>query len=354
MSFPRELPVSSHYRLWYLLGAVCSKLEQVAKTPAMPEEHARIAADYMFLGVQATCAIHGNSMRESEIREIEAKAEPQGARECEISNVLQACHALVRVSRRSAPPALDADYICRINATILNGLELEEGAQAGVPVDENAARKLGEYCAWMESETFRAAESMRMTMALLKAALAHVYLLWISPFAEGNARTARLVEYMLLLQAGVPAPAAALPGMHYSRTQEQFRSRLAELEQPGEQNFDRFLIYALQGFSEGLDTLLARQRECTLESAWTNHVHAVFRGTLIEKTAKRRRALLLSMPATPVEITKYRDLPQELYYEYYKNKSLRTLTRDLAELVDMGLLEHTESGYRARRELMQG
>ncbi|WP_433223897.1 Fic family protein [Dactylosporangium sp. CS-047395] len=49
---------------------------------------------------------------------------------------------------------------------------------------------------------------MAFPLAMIKAMLAHLYLAWIHPFGDGNGRTARLIESQLLLQAGVPVPAA--------------------------------------------------------------------------------------------------------------------------------------------------
>ena len=49
-----------------------------------------------------------------------------------------------------------------------------------------------------------------MAEGILKATLAHLYIAWIHPFGDGNGRTARLVEFMLLSRAGVPSPSAHL------------------------------------------------------------------------------------------------------------------------------------------------
>jgi Fic family protein len=40
--------------------------------------------------------------------------------------------------------------------------------------------------------------------AILKAILAHLCLAWIHPFGDGNGRTARLVEFQILIFPGCP------------------------------------------------------------------------------------------------------------------------------------------------------
>jgi hypothetical protein len=53
---------------------------------------------------------------------------------------------------------------------------------------------------------------------LIAAVVAHVYFEWIHPFGDGNGRTGRLIELKLLLEAGVPQPAAHLLSNHYNAT----------------------------------------------------------------------------------------------------------------------------------------
>lgn len=54
--------------------------------------------------------------------------------------------------------------------------------------------------------------------AIFKAVVAHLYLAWIHPVGDGNGRTARLVEFQILLSSGVPSPAAHLLSNHYNQT----------------------------------------------------------------------------------------------------------------------------------------
>ncbi len=63
-------------------------------------------------------------------------------------------------------------------------------------------------CKWLND--FRIDDDeLTFTAAILRAALAHLYVAWIHPFGDGNGRTARLVEFQILIQSGVPLPAVA-------------------------------------------------------------------------------------------------------------------------------------------------
>ena len=46
--------------------------------------------------------------------------------------------------------------------------------------------------------------------AILKAIFAHLYLVWIHPFGDGNGRTARLLEFHILTAASLPYPVTHL------------------------------------------------------------------------------------------------------------------------------------------------
>ncbi len=369
LQFPVEIPVTSHYRLWSLLGEVSAQLREVQAAVLPPQEAAEVKETYLRRGAAAIYSASGNQLSENEIDDIARCGEEgrlgESAREAEIWNVLQACRGLVRATRKETPPKLDTDYLGRINATVLAGLELPPGESAGevrsgerggmgVPAAE-CRLCLERYCAWLASATFAAQRvDLQVVIGILRAMMAQVYLLRISPYAEGNTRTARLTELYLLLLAGVPAPAAMLPAVHYAATRNRFVEELATLDVPeGTVLMDSYFIYALQGWADALRALLAGLRERGLRAAWRLHVQDVFRHASTEKTATRRRDLLLSLPAHLTPIAKFADIPHEVFYTHYRHKNLRTLTRDLAELVQMGLLESTGGGFRPRMETLR-
>ncbi len=68
---------------------------------------------------------------------------------------------------------------------------------------------------------------MRFAVTVAKAVLAHLYIAWIHPFADGNGRTARLVEFQILAQSGlIPLPAANLLRDHYNKTRDRYYAEL--------------------------------------------------------------------------------------------------------------------------------
>ncbi|CED92167.1 Fido domain [Actinomyces succiniciruminis] len=69
-------------------------------------------------------------------------------------------------------------------------------------------------------------------MAFILATLAHLHLTWIHPFGDGNGRMSRLLEFELLIRAGVPVPAAHLLSDHYNKTRDMYYSILEQTGVP--------------------------------------------------------------------------------------------------------------------------
>ena len=111
-----------------------------------------------------------------------------------------------------------------------------------------------------------------------------------------------------------------------------------------------FIKYALRGFVDGLRSQLEVVRLQQWEVAWQNHVHDLFRNRTSESDVRRRHLVLdLSERADPVPLSKLREVSARVAAAYAK-KTLKTLSRDAAALVDMGLIEQHGEGYRAKKE----
>lgn len=372
--FSPQLPIRARYSpLWFLLGQVCSKILHLSSSPASPEVHFRLNYVYLLKGVQATTAIEGNTLTEAEINQIaEGKAKIAKSKqyqEQEVKNVLEACNRLVDdVCRHHI--ALTPEYICQLNATVLKNLETKDGiipgqvrdfsvvignVYRGAPAHECDAL-LAMLCEWLSSDAFAAPEGMEQSVAIIKAIIAHIYLAWIHPFGDGNGRTARLVELFILLDAGVPVPAAHLLSNHYNKTRDAYYRRLAELSRlkdGGYPDFDEFLVYAIQGLADGLQEQLDLIQEYQLNVTWVSLVYSHFQKVSKTALGKRRRDLLLSLPNGVTKITRFGDISQTVFYEHYKDKTLRTLYRDLDELVKANLLLETPDGYLANRDMVK-
>jgi Fic family protein len=192
---------------------------------------------------------------------------------------------------------------------------------------------------------------LRFPLAVLKAILAHLYVAWIHPFGDGNGRTARLIEFQLMIEAGAPTPAAHLLSNHYNRTREAYLVELDRTSRAEGFPVERFILYALQGLVDELRDQIEVVREHQKEVMWQKIVHDSYRDE--DTPAKRRqRHLILDMPpGQAVPRAKLREVSIRVAGEY-AGSGTKTLTRDVNELLSRNLLLKRRTGYLANRGIV--
>jgi Fic family protein len=356
---------------WMLLGEACSKCEHISSVPLQPKTAAYLHQLYLAKGALATTAIEGNTLTEDEVvKHLEGKLRLPPSKQYlarEIDNIVAACNRIRDELQSAGDLKLDAERIKRFNGEVLSKLDVEKGVVPGAvrTYSVGVARYRGapaedcEYllerlCTWLASPELSpsdVAPEMRMAHAIIRAILAHLYLAWIHPFGDGNGRTARLVEFFILQISGVPTPAAHLLSNHYNQTRSEYYRQLDQASQSGGEVLP-FIKYAFRGFVDGLRSQLEVIREPQWDVAWVNYVHDRFRSRTSESEVRRRHLVLdLSELSEPVPLVKLREISPRIAAAYAK-KTLKTLSRDLTALVEMGLIEQSRDGYRAKTEII--
>jgi len=231
----------------------------------------------------------------------------------------------------------------------LKGLPLPEHVEPGktrkcsvgvgrykAPPWEDCQYLLERLCRFLNYDLQQPTEDMSTGFGVLLAIIAHLYIAWIHPFGDGNGRTARLVEFQILLSRGVPDIAAHLLSNFYNQTREQYYRELATASQSGG-DVSGFLRYAVQGLRDQLDEQIRHIREFQWNVVWRDFVYETFREQSGD-AAHRRRRLALELPqACSVETGKLKRLTPEIAV-LYANRTNKTLTRDLNELEKMKLI----------------
>jgi Fic family protein len=370
LSFSLDLSRAS-WDFWIASGEALSKCEHLAGVPLGPEAAGELMKVYLAKGALATTAIEGNTLTESEVRQrIEGTLKLPPSKEYlgkEIDNIVQASNHVLDACRGGSPCPLTIDTILDFNRQVLTGLELEEHIQPGklrnysVGVADYRGAPAGDLhelldrlCKWLAEpwldslQSPRARDRTRLE-AILKAIIAHLYLAWIHPFGDGNGRTARLVEFFILANAGIPFPAAHLLSNHYNETRAVYYRQLSLASKSGG-NIMPFCIYAIRGFVDQLRTQIEFIRDQQWTLFWQNHVHQTLGDS---DTARRRRYLVLDLANSPVPIPKSKltDVSVRVL-RHYLNKDEKTLSRDLQELEKKKLIVKTDAGYRANKEIV--
>ena len=359
------------YTMWLQLGEAQAKCEQVKGSPLLPEVEQSLYQMFLAKGALATTAIEGNTLSEPEALQLlkgELKLPPsQEYLGQEIDNVIEACILIEERVLNAASAKLSVDTIKELNALILKDLPRNEdvypgqirehqvnvGYYRGAP-PQDCEYLLTALCRWLNSFSAavgiaNAKRKYRVAFGILKAILAHVYLAWIHPFGDGNGRTARLVEFQILLSSGAPSTAAHLLSNFYNRTRTEYYRQLHIASQSG---IVPFIKYALQGFVDELNEQLQMIEEQQLDVHWTNYVHRRFRDRN-SPTDIRRRQLVLDLTAKvePVPLAQLRYISPRIA-EAYAGKTDKTVQRDVNRLAEMDLVKYSNKGVQGRRERM--
>lgn len=353
-------------RLWMLLGEARSKCDHLAGVPLPPLLARELHQLYLAKGALATTAIEGNTLSEEQVVEhLEGRLRlprSQAYLTREIDNIVTACNQILDALKRGGTSAVEPKEVMRFNLQVLSGLDADPevvpgsirrhavgaGRYPGAPA-EDCEYLVEKLCGWLSSSSFDLGSDFGLAAAIFKAVIAHLYIAWIHPFGDGNGRTARLIEFKLLVASGVPTPAAHLLSNHYNLTRSRYYQQLAASSKRPGGELD-FVEYALGGFVDQLGEQIGRIRDHQWSIAWRDYVYRQF-DRASGKAATRRRDLVLAITsrAEPVSLTEIAGLTPALA-QAYAGRTRKTLTRDLQELRRMGLVAEERGSYRAARE----
>lgn len=361
-------------RSWMRIGeayALCAELSGTPLTPAVAEalhQHALVR------GAQATVAIEGNTLTVEQVERIRAGtfSAPQSRayQEREVRNVLEAFELLDDLVMEDGVLRLTAELICDMNRWVLEGVDPDAESQPGTirthsvvvgpyvgPPARDCWHLLERLAEWLDGENFRPRpghnDERRDAFALtvMSALLAHLYIAWIHPFADGNGRTARLLEYVILARSGmVPLAAANLMANHFNLTRDRYYSRLAAAS--SERDVTGFLTYGIEGLVDGLADHSAAVRAQHLRLAWQSYVAETMSKFPTSPASERQHALVMALqPDASIPKPDLAGLTPQLA-QLYARTGPRTLARDLNRLESAGLIEVSREGVCPRIDLM--
>lgn len=362
-------------QLWIALGEAASKVTHLSNVPLQPATSRKLLLTYLAKGAAATTAIEGNSLSEAQVMQaVQGKLEVPRSKEYlkqEVDNVISLFNRIKNQIAADQLPPLTAEVIQGYNKEILSNLTLEEEVQPGkfrshsvvvgnvyrgAPA-EDCEFLIRRLCEWLDSSTFTPERpDLEKVYAVIKAVIAHLYLAWIHPFGDGNGRTARMVEFHILMSAGFPTPAAHLLSNHYNETRAEYYRQLDRASKSGGQILP-FIEYAVIGFVDQLREQLDQIYRQIWQGTWTNLVHEKIQGA--GGTASRRRKLALALGTKeqvewldPADVPK---LSQELAV-MYAVKGAKTIQRDINSLRDYDLIyrDGSRGKIRPKREIVFG
>lgn len=353
------------YKTWHLLGEAKALCNFFAGTPLLPETQEHLNRVFLAKGVHGTVAIEGNTLTEDQVLErVKGKLKLPPSKEYlgqEIDNVIEACNWIVGEILQGNKFELSVNNINKFNGLVLKDLPLEEDVKPGEIRDysvgvtgvryvgapaEDLPYLMDRLVEWMDSDVWKSNNERDVSLEILKAIVAHIYIAWIHPYGDGNGRVARLVELQILFDSGLPNSATHLFSNFYNETRTEYYRQLDRTSKSGG-DISQFLFYALQGFVDSLKAQAKIIQNQQLEVHWINHVYSLFKNK-DKKTEKRQRRLILDLTEKYlidkdysfdafIPIEKLRFISPRIA-EAYAGKSDRPIERDVKILEEMDLI----------------
>ena len=353
-----KLPLKS----WIYLGECISKCEHIKQVPLLPQIREELHKMYLVKGVQATTAIEGNTLSEGQVREILEGRDTLGNSKKylkqEVENILQGCNDITQTLLQGNHIQITTEWLCKINAQVLKDVPCEDHVRPGqfrkvnvgvgrykAPDAKDVETITEEFCKWINDLPMSSSDLPPLAKSILKAITAHLYIAWIHPFGDGNGRTARLVEFAILLEGGAPSPAAHLLSNHYNATRTEYYRQLDGTSKSGGK-ITSFFSYALEGFHEGLIQVINFIIGQVQFICWEHYIYERFGALPSSPVLKRQRNVLREISRSG-EDKLSRDRIEKITANIYmkEKKGVKSLTRDLNQLVKMNLLTEENGIY---------
>jgi Fic family protein len=359
-------------RMSNLLGQCYAYILTITNTPIRPDYRKKLLEVSLRRGALATTAIEGNTLSEKDMDRIEAGNDLPPSRQYlqrEVRNIIEALNLLRgELVEEKKPSLISVRLIQQFHKLVGKGLGDGYGNPGHFrrknvtvgnyrpPPFEQVEKLVKKFCDWVSRE-FHYTGGQNFDEALLQAIVSHVYIAWIHPFLDGNGRTARLMEFYLLLRAGVPDIASHLLSNHYNNTRGIYYQQLRNAAEKG--TLTDFILYALEGFRDGLEhDILKVIHDDQIDMTWKNYVHDIT-GELRrtegknEKIIQRVRQLAYYLPSDgflAVDQIKNADIHISRAYEGLTRPTLKS---DLTLLVKHHLLMEENGKYRSNKETLR-
>lgn len=357
-----------------LLGEALSKCDHVAGSPLPPGAARDLNQVFLTKGIHATTSIEGNTLTEEEVRrrvdgdlKLPDSLEYQGE---EVDNLLAVLNEIQdELHNKGALVPLTVDKIKQWNRSTLKGQPVEDevvpgefrthsvvvgNVYRGAPA-EDCDYLMDRFVTFINEDLQTDDDTWRRPIGIIRAILAHLYLAWIHPFGDGNGRTARLIEFHLLVEAGLPVPAAHLLSDYYNKSRPLYYQSLARASRlPNlEEGVSQFIAYAVRGFVEGLQQQVSAIEDIQLNLSWVNFIHEV----TSEKHSdawKRKRQLALALSHTDAAVSRSEltHISPDLAAQY-ATKTAKSLSRDLGDLMKLDLIRKVDrKSYASNKQIM--
>ncbi|MBW2171208.1 MAG: Fic family protein [Deltaproteobacteria bacterium] len=352
----------SDKRIFSLLLEFRVLYKTVNDLPILPQLAAHLEKELVRRSIFGTAALEGNPLTEREVEDIVSKhdniksTKTTKQAEREIHNLKDAYDFVARLQSSGHSSELDETTVKQLHEVVTKDIEYKNNApgqyrnyvvkvgdieHGGVYTPPKCradiAMLMSEFMSWINSE-----EVVRLPVAK-RAALAHYHLALIHPFGDGNGRTARLVEALVLRLGGIKYVPEMLSNFYYRNIDDYFRA-FSVARKDKRNDVTPFLEFVFKGIVESLNEIKERITYFIRVLALRDYYVYLQKERLITQRQHDFLIMLLENRFGPFTA---RDMfTVSPFVVLYRSVSERTAKRDLKKLSgeNLWLLDDLENG----------
>ncbi len=344
-------------KLRNLLVEAKIEFSTIADIPILPNLAARLEEELIRRSIFGTAAIEGNPLSEEAVNKVltvEEKNKKIEDSAIQILNLKKVYQQIKSTQISSESLKLSEELIRSFHKTITEGCKEEDnypghyrndarqvgdikhgGIYTPPRILEDIKTLMGGFIEWINSPIVLKED------AAIRAALAHYYLGLIHPFGNGNGRTARAIEAMLLVSSGIKFVPHMLSNYYYKNIDEYFLA-FSLSEHSKDYDVTPFLEFFLKGVFSSIKEIKFRIfgfiRTFTLADYY-KHLRRI-------KTITQRQFDFLTLLLEFGGAFTLKDLFEEQkFMVIYRKVSERTARRDLANLQKNKLIVLQDNSY---------
>jgi len=321
--------------------------------PIPPGVQDKIDALNIMRAVRGTTGIEGTELSEEEVQQImEAQPdqrvlpESRQREEQEARNAQEVMRFVASFIEKNPTAQLTEGLICEIHKLTTQDINYPNntpGVYRSHPVHagdylppksgDEVRRLMREFVQW-----FNSAQPTHWD-PLIRAIVAHFYIISIHPFGDGNGRTSRAVESALLYQAQVNARGFYSLANFYYMNRPEYVNMLDHVRFRTNGDLTPFVLFALKGLVSELDKVYKEVLHEVRVISFRDFAREqlLLQGKLGSKAGERMFYFLVALDPSPVSIKELRSGEHPLARLYRKVTS-RTLARDISFLKEQKLI----------------
>jgi Fic family protein len=324
--------------------------ETVVDLPILPELSSHLEPNIMYSSISGTAMIEGNAITGEDVKRI-AEGEDivsytQKDKQ-EIKNLINAYNWLSGIEPSDEPFVLTEEIIKELHEIITSNVPLENnipgqyrnemvyvgdkahgGKYTPPKILADIKNLMTEFVSWINSEEIKALNPF------IRAALAHYHFCLIHPFGDGNGRTSRIIEALLLQTSNIKYVPKEISNYYYRNVDDYYISFSKSIKL--KKNVTPFLELMLEASIESLQgikkSIISFIRKFTLRDFYAfERQH--------KRITKRQFDLLLLLLDNQVPFTLKDLLEKSPFSILYSRVSTQTARRDLKKLSEKNIIQ---------------